>query len=237
MNHTCGAATAAYAVSRSGHYLLVVDTHHVTLWDVARQRLVESDTGPLLDVRTFLASNRGSEGKWWITDDLRYVLIEPDEDVKNWCGNYGSGGPMYMPIDGIQVDVQQSGLIFDRVTDRCATFPAQIDWKRALDAESVNGQLRILYGREFNDEQFIVADASGRRVPMRGSGGLKESSFRRWMPDRNEIWSLAGPATTWHDEHRPNSEAHIRRWDYSTGSVQDFELTVKEIRSALAHAP
>ena len=235
-NHTLDPDTAGFAVSRSGHYLLVVDAQRVILWDLANQRIVDSESNALLDVRRFLASNRGSTGNWWITDNLRYVIIEPSQFIEERGGSYGTDKPMYMPIPGMQVDVQQSGVAFDRAKRTVAAFPAELDGQRVVDAEDIGGKLQLLYGSGNWTRGITIADASGHPLATHRSESGFAGSFVRWTPERNELWSLGGSATFWLGHQEPNSEATIGIWDYAHDANHLYKLTLQQVQSSLSGA-
>lgn len=227
---------AAYAVSRSGRHLLVADADHVTLWDLVNEHVSIVGDEPLLEARRFLASNRGTVGQWWITDDLRFVVIEPSDSIEVEGGSYRNDKPMYMPIAGTQVDVQQSGVILDRVTHRVTTFPARVDGAQLLDAESVDGELQMLYGSAHRSNRFLIADARGRALFTPRPPSSSDAQFVGWAPNRKQIWFLGGDATFWLGQLLPNSQATISIVNYAPEMERTYKLRFDQIRSSLAHA-
>lgn len=116
--------TSAFALSPSGRHLLVVGPDGIALWDLAGRVMTRPDDLDVLSpVRKFLAERRGSVGTWWITDDLRFVVVAPSEDI-----HYGGGGlgrtseAMEVSVGGVKFDTQHQGFIYDRASRKVTPF-------------------------------------------------------------------------------------------------------------------
>jgi hypothetical protein len=67
------ASDGAYAITRSGRYILLANATRVCVWDVLAWREVDRNAGPLGAMLKAMIEQRGNPGDWWLTDDLRYI--------------------------------------------------------------------------------------------------------------------------------------------------------------------
>jgi hypothetical protein len=148
--------TIAAAVSLSGPSVLLVDSNSAKLWDATtgNERRVE-DADDLVKIRGVLLTQRRSVGRWWMTDDCRYVVVVPDKEIRHRGAWLSSRTPMWVEIAGVKVDIQNHAIVYDR-TARTISIVANGGYDRVLRFKIVNGELRFQ-----GDSDVVPFDRSG----------------------------------------------------------------------------
>ena len=238
--------TRAAAVTRSAsHYLLVGPDEFLITPLVGGGAAVERSTNhPLLRMRTEIVRRFGLTGRWWLTEDLRYVVIEPPDAELD--------AALALPkeerksIFGNDPDFPMYGLIFDRQTGMISTYPIRIeDFGRIADVESIEGELSILYSTRsmfvHGSSLAIVRAASGEirsQVEIKKGPG-DEVIDVAWEPAAGRVHVLIGEASP--QVNDISSPARIRgwwlhTWHCPTGAVEKTwlrkELLALEVSAA-----
>ena len=231
----------ARALTRSGKYLLLVDDRELRRIDTTSGEIVErSQTSPLLELRRVLYAHLGSTGTWWLTEDLRYVIVAPS-DWEYAGGAKGSVESTPLRLFGVDFNLQTQGLIYDRTSGSFSPFALEVQLHdvekhyrtQLADAESVDGEVRLLYDAgSYGPEKTPII-----LTPQLDGRGRCAIRFRRqgppidfcWRPQRQRLWLVEpdlGP--------RPSLRVHV--WDTSGTAVETYELTQADIERSIRAA-
>jgi hypothetical protein len=203
----------AYAVTRSGrHYLLVKDDELVIRDVMTGRDVLRTKDSPLLQLRAQIIDRFGHEcgpGTWRISDDLRYVTVLSPR------GLVGPRDEDTAPVQGlgIQADMLVHGLAFDRQTGlfhRFDRFPG--GGLGPNDAESVGGDLFLLYEGGVLDTSLEIKDLSGA-MRYRTEPGMLEGSFVHlaWLPESRKAYVLViGVLYTWDYQAQGTTSRPVR---------------------------
>ena len=230
----------ACAVTTSGRHVLLVGPEELRIWDVVNGRVVEGVEAAkgLSAVRLTLMRRTGSPGDWWLTDDLRYVAVEP-MDSAYVPAEYGPLDAIPLTICGVAVDLRHDGVVFDRKAGTASRFPAEISPTpniRVVDAEVVGGRLTLLYRVGPNpDLHVVVADGAGH---MRASHLVKSftADLAGWDPEHDQVWFWSRDSDISLPNRHPEADDHLIAWDVANDRERRFRIPVDQIQRAVDSA-
>lgn len=191
----------SFAATRDGRHVLVIGGDEATLWDVESGR---GERRPSLGVLCRLArverDRRKVPGDWFLTDDLHYVVnvlqaAYPDGDG----GNSPSYDPGPLSVGDVTFVPDTDAVALDLTTGSWTKVAAatgsgrEYDRLGLADAESVNGQLQLLYiarpwATSFKPKA-VVTTADGRQIAAADPAMLPSDEFRpvRWDPASDQL--------------------------------------------------
>jgi hypothetical protein len=244
LDHNGDPETSAYAVCESGQFALVVTRDHALVWDLVQLKTTEPpDLSSLRELRNVLGRARGSAGTWWMSNDLRYVVVAaPLEQYEN-----GSVGGL---VDPVQVTIAgttltlgtEQELIYDRQLHRVSTIPLILGDRqmRLRDALSTDGQILLLYGAIdgfLPTRKFAITSVDGRAIAnctidVPGQN-LRVSS---WDASTGTVLLLAsrsgglpgGPEFT-----RAYEDCSLWEWAVGPGTLRQIVIPTESIRQAI----
>lgn len=231
----------ACAVSRSGHHVLVVSPKKITIWDVVdwREQAVIHEK-ELLEIRSVLMKDTGIPGKWWLTNDLRYVVVNTTGE--HWKAS-GGRGPVYAEPEkagGIEFDPRTGGVVVDQKTGEISTFVAEIPPPvpgtfYISDAENVKGRLWLLYTLNILDLRVAIANTEGH---VRASHTVSSytAQLAGWDPERDEVWIEARDSDNSLPSVHPEADHHLIVWNVGKNTERRFKVPVDQIRKAVENA-
>ena len=134
---------------------------------------------PLVAIRQTLVIHRGSVGKWFITDDHRYVVVCPSPEIAlGGSAALFSNDPMPVNIFGHDIDLQHQAIIYDTQSQRISAAGAQLsqanpgwDEPRLLGVNSSLDGLELLYQSAITDAQGVILHSIPNTVKERSPNG------------------------------------------------------------------
>jgi hypothetical protein len=235
----------ARALSRSNRHLLIVDDQSERLIELPRGDVIESRSdSDLMTLRRELVARFGSAGTWWLSDDLKFVTIKPPE----WVTEPGMARtPEKMPakLFGINLRLDADGLIYDRARDRFEKFALEVvpakprDYRvEVADAESIQGELMLLYGaRGVREKEILVV------TPNLGRGYRSDVEFNSesfpadvaWRPTESRVYFLeyAGHGGISSPPFKREPAFRIHVLDYTTKKTWHYAMENEELISAV----
>jgi hypothetical protein len=230
----------ACAVSRSGRHVLVVSPKKITIWDVVdwrEQKVVHEKE--LLEIRSALMKDAGNPGNWWLTDDLRYVIV--NTTGRRWSAH--GEGPVYAKPEragGVELDPAKGGVMVDQKTGELSTFVAEIPPPvpgtfDIADAENVEGRVWLLYTFSGGHLRVAVADTAGH---VRASHAMSSplARFAGWDPENDEVWIETRDGTIDLPSSQPEADHHLIAWNVGKDTERRFRIPVDQIRKAVENA-
>ena len=231
----------ACALTRSGRHALIVRPDSVTLWDVVNWRGEKVDGEKnLLAIRTALIKGTGNPGNWWLTDDLRYIVV--DTTHREWDAEFGEGPAYAKPFDigGAKFSPATDAAVFDRKTGKLSVFESHIPSPvlgtfRIADAESVAGALSLLYALNIRDLHIAIADTAGH---IRASHAVDSYTARlaAWDTEHDDVWIQTRDATSDLPNDHPDADHHLIVWNAAKDTERRFKVTVEQMRKAVDSA-
>jgi hypothetical protein len=236
----------AAAVARSAsHYLLVGPNEFLIAPLAGAGAVVERSTDhPLLRMRAEIVRRFGLTGRWWLTDDLRYVVIEPPDAELD--------AALALPkeerksIFGNDPEFPTYGLIFDRQTGMISTYPIRIeDFGQIVDVESIEGELFILYSTRsmfVNGSSLTIVRAATGEIRSHAEikkGRGDEVIDMAWEPAAGRVHVLVGEASPQaNDISSPAwiSGWWLHTWHCPTGTVERTWLSKNLLAPAVSAA-
>jgi hypothetical protein len=227
----------AYAITRSGRYVLLVTPDIVTLWDVANWRAEPEVTGAsrLLAIRAALMKGTGNPGRWWLSDDLRYIIVDTTGQAWQPHGE----GPVYAdPFDiaGLKLDVAKDAVVVDRNNGTLSVFESRIPSPvpgtfEVADAENVGGHIWLLYLLNIDDARVAIADTEGH---VRASHTVSSYTARLagWDPERDEVWIQMRDGNGGLPNDQPEADHHLIAWNVGKDTERRFRIPVDQIQRA-----
>lgn len=232
-------ADGAYAVTRSGRYALLASAERVCVWDVVEWKELDRNTGPLGSLLKAMIQEMGNPGIWWLTDDLRYIVVACPE---GWTETGLSVLKDHIPVQlgAATVDVVYQGAVFDRKTGNVSTFPIQL-WERLFglfvaDAESVGGNLTLLYVHVGTPLTVTITDGTGRVTAEHAIKEPPDKDWAGWDPQREEVYMKIRDADGSHPAYMPNADDHLVIWDVAKDRERRIRVPVDQIRRAIDQA-
>jgi hypothetical protein len=225
----------AYAVTRSGRYVLLADAQRLAMWNVVEWREVDRNVGSLgVLLRTMIHDMR-NPGEWWVTDDLKFIVASCAE---GWTEDgYGvSKGSNPANLGDVTIDVVRDGVVFNRQRKRMSTFPVRLGQPaglRVFDAESVNGDLTLLYVDGNSTLTTTVADGTGRPRATHVLRELLAKSCVGWDPGHGEVYLLIRDSDGDNATRKPDANNHLVVWDVAKDRERRFVITVEQLRDAI----
>jgi hypothetical protein len=229
----------AYAISRSGRYVLLAGPDKITIWDVVDWREAGNMGGAanaLASVRDALIRGSGHPGIWCLTDDLRYVIVAPYRSTWMVHGEGGPVEPMPLNVAGVALDLSHEGVVFDRKTGTLSAFPREVPTLpnlQVVDADVVGGQFSLLYQLgPTTDLRVGVADTAGH---ARGSHVVHSflAELAGWDPERDEVWFWIRDAHNSLPNVHPEADNHLIAWDVGMDRERRFRIPIDQIRRAV----
>jgi hypothetical protein len=233
----------AYAVTRSGWHILLVSPQNITLRDVKQGRQSEIAAAPLLELRKAMIQKRGNPGEWWLTDDLRYIVVEPSQFIWTSDGESGSE-PMPMRIGQVALDLKSDVVLYDRQTRQLSVVPVAADGPdngliRIADVENVGGKLKFLYvgmGQPIGGATVVIADASGHPLMshiVRSPDYTFTVHFAGWDPRGDTAWFQTRDARIDLPNETPDADQHLIAWSARTNVERSHGLAVAQIKGSV----
>ncbi len=257
-----GADCGTFAVTRSGSTALAAWVDEVRIGDPANWSASVREEGPLADVRRELAARRGNAGTWFLTDDLRYIVVVPSRNAERYThGVYIEGGTETSPgpilVNGMSFDLDKDILIYDRQNKKPTFRPRELAARRGeiIDVESVDGRLQRLYAyvddiakndevKELHREETLtVVDDSNQLLYEHRIVSLNTYAlFGGWDPARRQLWFRIRdvPVRSINDDlptETPEADYHLMVWDANSNSERQARLTVGEIKASIDTLP
>ncbi|MGE5609855.1 MAG: hypothetical protein ACM359_11410 [Bacillota bacterium] len=232
-----------YAVARSGRYMLLVTETEIVVKDIIDGTDVErSRESPLLLVREQINNSRlgrtGGVGTWWLSDDLRYVVIMGAED---WTGSDGKS--VQVKGIGIDADLLVDAIVYDRQAGRFERCPRRVRidmedlWPPLVDVESIDGELLLLYGAMGPEKgTMAILDTAGAvrhhtRVESRHCSVIDFAWAREAGVVYLAVFAFQNtPVGTVFPEGR---DVQVFRWDYRNGKTQSWSIASKQVKGAV----
>jgi hypothetical protein len=226
----------AFAVTRSGRYVLLAGPDRICVWDVIGRRELDRNIGPLDQMLSQMIAKQGNPGDWWLTDDLRYIVVAPSQFVSTEAGEGGGDQPINIGHMTIKHPTEE-GIIYDRQTRQISRFPTSVAalWaSHVVDVESARGTITLLYST-YRAGRLTVAigDISGHIRATHVLPGLRSKTVLGWNPKRAEIYFNVRDADSDAAVDRPLADDHIVIWDTLHDREQRFRLPAIQIQRAI----
>ena len=228
------------AVTRSGSRLLAVDAKQAVLYDPAQKKAIGRESDTLVELRRLIVENRGNPGHWFLTADMKYVVIAPPSETETQTGTTSDSRPIPINIAGTTIDINQNGLIFERETGKLSVFPRELDSYTVADVENVNGELQFVYTRagyaRLTDSTGKLLAEHSIPVPSIVDG---KTAFAGWDPYREEFWfrSVSGQHILNYTFPQTQAEHSIICWNSKTNEERRYRITGAQIAEAIAKVP
>jgi len=235
------------ALTRSGRHLLLADDRGVRILETQSDQVIdEFRQGPLVEVRRALLKHFGAAGTWWLSDDLRFVIVAPPL----WVYEPGlMSTPEDTPVHllGMDLHLQRQGLVFDRSTGRATAFATEIKpdrsarwWTRISDAESIDGDVLLLYGPESSDQHktLLIVRPSAQIVAAHvlSFASEQQAADFHWSPRGGCMHVLEAPGwSKVEGRFVPDWRVHVCKGGAQC-EVQVYRITNAQLQGALAHA-
>jgi len=229
----------ACAITRSGEHILLAGPNKITIWDVVKWRteLAADGTESLSAIRTAMMKGTGNPGNWWLTDDLRYIIVDSTHCMWSADGE----GPVYTPpqnVGGLKLDLANDAVMFDRKHGTLSRFVSEIPSQAGgalviADAEDVGGKIELLYKLgPILDLRAAVADPAGQ---VKASHTVKSflAELAGWDPEHDQVWFWTRDAHNSLPSVHPEADNHLIVWDVGADTEQRFRIPVDQIRRAV----
>jgi hypothetical protein len=243
--------TTAWAVTRDGRRLLVVDGRGLRVIDSATGDDVERTSDHLLiEARQVIVGYFGAAGTWFVSDDLRHVVIA----TPDWVSKHRvsmTPEPVKLRVGAVEFVAGTDGLIYDRESAALAKFPLglqmpgqPIRYRVEVEAAGTDdGHLRLVYVgvKETGERVVVVAspDLSSQHagdVPFRNPD-LFALAGVEFLPERNQVRLLECTQPLLRPGGRGHSPDYfIRTWSYGTGRVEVMSIGGAEVIRAVDRA-
>jgi hypothetical protein len=227
----------AVAITRSGRHVLLAGPDKITLWDLVNWREEKVDGAKdLLAIRAALMKGTGNPGQWWLTDDLRYIIVDTTGQAWRPHGE----GPVYadpFEVAGLKLDTSKDAVVFDRKSGTLSVFESHIPSPvpgtfRIADAENVGGHIWLLYLLNIDDARVAIADTEGH---VRASHTVSSYTARLagWDPERDEVWIQMRDGNGGLPNDHPDADHHLIAWNVGKDTERRFKLPVDQIRKVV----
>ena len=241
----------AWAVTRDGRHLLVIDPRGLRIIDTAATRTVERrERDTLVEVQRAIVEHFGSAGTWFVSNDLRHVVVKTPDWVYADAHSM-TPEPVKFVVAGTDFTAGSDGLIYDRQTRSLSRFPlalnmpaAPIRYRIELKvADAHEGSVLLVYvGTKETGERVVVVaspDLAWQRVgevPFRSRDlfALVGVEFR---PERKQVRLLECAAP----HQQPGGSGHapdfyLHTWNFETNTTVVTPLVGSQIVSAIDQA-
>jgi hypothetical protein len=241
-------SATAFAVTRDGRHLLVVDEQSVKITNTGNGSAVEeSPNQTLLTIRREMVKSFGTAGTWWLSQDLSHVIIaSPEEDTR-----MGSGTPevTWLVIEGVRFRADSQGLVYNRKTRALTPFALESRLNdqplevlshriRVCDAEFVDGRVLLLYTGGPGRRTLVLAtpDMTEQHVGRIEFSDREPSALVSidWRPEQSMVRLLeceqSQKLTIPHDNP---PDWCIHTWSYATGAIQKRRIEGAAVRRAV----
>jgi hypothetical protein len=224
---------SAIGWTRDGRHLLVVDERGLRVIDVVSGGLIElAREDPLIELRRAMVEQYGVAGTWWLSNDLRHVIIAPPKYTYAYGG---SKTPEDINIDTGCVRLRTGqGAIYDRGSGIFQVFAQEVwvtphgRWRMFVrDAEYVDGRILLLYA---GTDQLLICtpDLSEQHYGKLQftSDDLDALVYTDWQPQQQRVIALE--CTDPQQLSIPRSEVSpnyvLHRWRYDTGKTETSKI-------------
>jgi hypothetical protein len=226
-----------FAITRSGSRLLVVNAGKAVLCDAVQKKAIGRESQLLVELRRLVIEKCGVPGEWFLTDDLKYIVIAPPQDIHHRGGLSSYPDPTLITVAGMEVDLSESGIIVERATGKLSVFPRRVESDPVIDVENVNSDLRFVYARL---GRARLRDSKGNLLAAHSISNRSygEDAFAGWDPKRGEFWFQTAQGKMLLDRF-PQLEADhfIICWNTLTNEEKRYRITGAQIAEAIAKVP
>ena len=240
--------TTAWAVTPDGRRLLVVDARGLRIIDTASGDGVEhASDHVLIEARRVIVDHFGAAGTWFISNDLRHVVIATPDWVSRPRVTM-TPEPIKLRTGGIEFVAGTQGLVYDRTSRVISTFPLNlqmpgqpIKYRIEIEAAGVEGRNVML--------AYVGVKESGERVVVVAAPDLSLQHVGEVPFYNPQLFSLAGvefpPALGQvrllecaDPQLRPEGRGHapdfyLRTWNYENSTVEVTSISGSEIVRAI----
>ena len=228
----------AWSITRSGRYVLLVMPDKMTIWDVVNWRAEAEVDGRkgLSAIRAGMMEVYHNPGRWWLTDDLRYIVVDSTHLVWRKLSLVGRSTPAPLTAGGVSMDLAKDAVVFDRKAGTLSAFRSEIPELGNLeiaDAEDVGGQIALLYKLgPILEVRLAVADTAGH---VRASHSVQThvGDLAGWDPEHDTVWVWHRDANTSMRDVRPESDDHLIAWDVGKVRERRYRIPIAQIRRAV----
>lgn len=234
-------------VTHSGHHVLSVTPEAVTVWDVVGGQVVDQDSdGPLHELATRIYGIKASYGsveigRWWLTDDLRYIVIAPPLvpfEAAPPNALPAAANAAWLGAGGVipSINLKRQVLVYDRTARSFKTMTHPDGWM-VVDVEMISGRFSAL-GLATTDyrsgatRHWAFFDLDDQRVIVKPD--TSTPMLLHYWDTRSGAAYFVG-ATGGPDPHRPNVDAVVHRWTPATGKLEETRLSPQTIDEWIGH--